>query len=60
MKELNYSEILLIRQALERLYTPANLQPLLSQPSDDEKKEAERLQWLFKDATKIEIHEQGD
>ncbi len=51
-KKLNYSEILLIRQALEHLQQYGR-----SEFSPEDIKEAERLQWLFKDAVKIEVYE---
>ena len=55
--ELTYSERLIIRKALERVYTPAGLRAFLSEMSTEEKQEAERLERLFKEY-KIEIVEE--
>lgn len=60
VKELSYSEILTIRRALEHYagrLNPNSRSGSFSEHQENEKKEAERLQWAFKDASRIEIHD---
>lgn len=59
-QELSYSERLTIRRALEDYAArcnPATRSGLFNHAGETEKKEAERLQWLFKDAQKITVTE---
>lgn len=57
-RKLLYQEKLIIRRALEEYaarINPNSRSGEFNQAQEEEKKEAERLQWLFKDAIKIVV-----